>query len=495
MRKNAKPALFLSFTVLYLLSSCCLSWASSVNAPCGAASGAPVIELCDGIDNDCDGLVDELFGIGEPCTVGVGECAAGGVNVCSEDGLWAVCDAVPGTPSPELCDGHDNDCDGVADEGFNVGAKCAAGLGECKVSGRFACSPDRLSAFCDAAHGEPAAEVCDGLDNDCDGSVDNGLPAPPAAGRKGVCAGAVPLCAGSAGWREPDYAALSNFQAEETICDGLDNDCDGTTDEGSASTYYADADHDTYGDPRSRIGACSPPEGHVADNTDCDDSSASRRPGGSESCNGVDDDCDGTVDEGLAVDADGDGHTSRTSCTGTRDDCNDLDPSVYPEAPERCDGKDNNCDGFADSGEKALYYQDSDADGYGSGIVRVRDCVPPRGFVRNRNDCNDNDPKVNPEAGESCSDGIDNDCDTKTDCVDSSCISDSACSEVCTDGVDNDGDRKVDCSDRDCARDAACSSYGTVEGAGGTCRDGLDNDRDGLTDCADSGCASKRACN
>ncbi|MCY1013549.1 hypothetical protein OV079_50085 [Nannocystis pusilla] len=71
-------------------------------------------ELCDGLDNDCDGDIDEDFAVGDPCEVGVGECVAEGSLVCDDFGD-VVCDAVPGAPAPELCDGLDNDCDGEVD--------------------------------------------------------------------------------------------------------------------------------------------------------------------------------------------------------------------------------------------------------------------------------------------------------------------------------------------------------------------------------------------
>ena len=89
------------------------------------------------------------------------------------------------------------------------------------------------------------------------------------------------------------------------VCNGIDDDCDGQIDEGVKSTFYADTDKDGYGDANNTAQACSAPEGYVSDNTDCDDSKASVHPGAAEVCNGIDDDCDGQIDEGF-TNTDGD---------------------------------------------------------------------------------------------------------------------------------------------------------------------------------------------
>ncbi|MEE2750287.1 MAG: putative metal-binding motif-containing protein, partial [Myxococcota bacterium] len=189
-----------------------------------------------------------------------------------------------------------------------------------------------------------------------------------------------------------DTAVNVNSDAQE-VCDGIDNDCDFLVDDAdasldvsTASSWYIDSDLDGYGVSDTAVTACSAPVGTTSMDGDCDDAEPLVNPGAVESCDGLDNDCDGVVPV-AELDGDGDGFLS---C----EDCDDTDPAINPSAVEVCDGVENNCDGLFLTGELT----DQDLDGYLS-------C----------DDCDDADSAVNAAAVEDCSDGIDNDCDGLVD--------------------------------------------------------------------------------
>ncbi|MFK8003673.1 MAG: MopE-related protein [Polyangiales bacterium] len=193
------------------------------------------VDSCNGIDDDCDGRIDEADpSVGSACGPSGGVCTRG-TQTCQRGSL--VCVGGRG-PTPETCDGFDEDCDGRTDENTaaeplpGVGVRCGeTNVGACAY-GSVVCAGGALS--CGGGYVEPTAELCNGIDDNCNSDIDDG-PAPPSvtpascAETRGVCAGRTPVCNGASGWR---CSFPDTYQSIETLCDGPDNDCDGTADEG-----------------------------------------------------------------------------------------------------------------------------------------------------------------------------------------------------------------------------------------------------------------------
>lgn len=226
------------------------------------------------------------------------------------------------------------------------------------------------------------------------------------------------------------------------ICDGLDNDCDGTADVDAtdALTFYEDGDGDGYGVETSTVLACDVPTGFSDVYGDCDDADDGASPGNAEVCDEVDNNCNGRIDEPGAedevtwyTDNDGDGYGdinySTTACeqppgyVDNASDCDDVFAENSPDAVEYCDGIDNNCDGVVDEDTAAdtlVFYIDADADGYGTGSTTTVACTVPSGYSDNATDCDDVEATVNPGAVEVCGDSLDNDCSGDADGDDAS---------------------------------------------------------------------------
>ena len=181
------------------------------NALIGATPDADAPEVCDGFDNNCDGDVDENLSYTCQTACGVGKKACIG-------GAWGDC--VIDEPNAEKCDGKDNDCDGDIDEDFVLGGDCSLKSG-CGGMGKIVCSPDSYGTVCDGEATEPETEVCDSVDNDCDGDIDEDLVKDCST----ACGSGQSVCA-LGDWTECD---VKKPVAE--LCDGIDNDCDGLVDE------------------------------------------------------------------------------------------------------------------------------------------------------------------------------------------------------------------------------------------------------------------------
>lgn len=193
---------------------------------------------------------------------------------------------------------------------------------------------------------------------------------------------------------------------ETEVCDGVDNDCDGSIDEGVQTTYYADADADSYGDSSTSQTACAAPAGYVTNNTDCDDTDAAINTAATESCNSVDDDCDGTVDNGLTLntfyaDADAD----------TYGDATDSITSCYSSYPSYVSDSSDCDDTSTSTGVATTWYADADGDGFGDSSVTSMSCLSTSSTVSNNTDCDDADATIYPTATDTPDDGTDQDCD------------------------------------------------------------------------------------
>ncbi len=363
----------------------------------------------------------------------------------------------------EICDGVDNDCDLMIDEEGAEGGQTwyadadGDGFGDAD-SPIVACEQPAdatdVTGDCDDAHDTVypgAEELCDELDNDCDDLVDGDDPDfdgtttwyPDLDGDGyGDDDAAVESCTAPEGFIaqggdcNDDDTAFNPAAAE--LCDGVDNDCDGRTDladpdlEGGA-TWYLDADGDGYGAGTAEIACDAPSDAYVPDPGDCDDSNRLVKPGAEEVCDGIDNDCNGLTDDedpgmtGLAtwyLDEDDDGYGITDSTLKACDqpegyaadagDCSPTDPAINPGAEEVCDDLDNDCDDLVDADDDSVvdasWYQDADGDGYGSDAVTYAGCDPDPDYVPQGGDCNDDDARIYPDATPDCSDDVVNDC-------------------------------------------------------------------------------------
>ncbi|MGC4116298.1 MAG: MopE-related protein [Myxococcales bacterium] len=406
------------------------------------SANASVTERCNGLDDDCDGLIDEDYPAkGQPCDDGQrGICRGTGVLVCGASAMSTVCMITsPGlaaraetcngldddceglvdeggvcgacSPSPELCNGEDDDCNGVTDNApIDVNVTCGLARGEC-APGLSVCSAGVLE--CVGGVG-PKAEICNGLDDDCDGVTD-GLAAtcyPGPAGTSGVgaCHPGTQACtaapgSGLAQWGPCLDAVLPSVE----VCDGIDQDCNGATDDAAT-----DASGHLTGEPCCAFGALCGVGACTSGQWTCAGSQVVCGGGTGpalETCNGLDDDCNGATD-----DLPGHGGPCLTAgrCAGVlRCDASGAAVCEPTLALEVCNGADDDCNGTVDD-ESALAQNDPAVGVACQAPVAPNDGAPCQAGVtkclRGAVSCVG---AVVP-AGERC-DGVDNDCDGATD--------------------------------------------------------------------------------
>jgi hypothetical protein len=404
-----------------------------------AAVNPNAVEACDTIDNDCDGSIDEEgatscityyfdydkdnYGLlaNSKCLCAISGFYRGAFSGDCNDNDDTVNPGVTHGSNPETCNGRDDDCDNTTDEGNtdldNDGTKDCVDTdrdGDGVNNSADNC-PDNSNASQTDTDDDGYGDVCD-TDDDGDGVLDSSdncsLKYNPGQG-------------------DMDSDGIGDVCDNDRDGDGKNNNVDNCPDD--INPGQEDQDGDGIGNicDQDRDG-----DGIVNGSDNCPDLS-----------NGTQSDIDGdSYGDACDSDADGDGVTPPT-------DCNDLNKNIKPDAPEICNGLDDNCDGGVDvnSVNCVIYYRDHDHDNYGTPADSSCICSPAGEYTSlNPSDCNDNSSVINPQATEKC-DNIDNNCNGFTD--EAYSLKNSPCDgadiDLCTEGtwVCNALQNGLDCSD------------------------------------------------
>ena len=305
-------------------------------------SGIPGVqdETCDGVDDDCDGLIDEDF-IPGISFCGEGVCATTGTTTCIEGQELDVCDPLVAEFPDDNCNGIDEDCDGKADEHFKSDVTTTCGIGKCAETGTFVCEAGELVDDCESGTPSSLDTSCNGIDDDCDGLIDEEYISQPVSCGKGVCASqGQTVCVDA----KVESTCVEGTPSEtDDNCNGLDEDCDGAVDEhfqvipSTCGTGLCSSEGAILCLDGVIIDSCVPGQnGETLDAT----------------CDGVDDDCDGLFDEdfeGVVVSC-GEGVCIAEGVTACVDgeEISQCVPLEGSKNDSTCDGIDDDCDGLVD---------------------------------------------------------------------------------------------------------------------------------------------------